>query len=199
VDDVFALAGLDKPNLGLLSDEFLDDVRALPTKNLAVELLERLLRDSIHARTRTNVVQETKFGDKLTEALRRYHSRAVETAQVIEELIPMAREFQAALRREDALGLSPDEVAFYDALADNESAVRELGDDVLKKIAVEITDKLQANTTVGLAGARKRPRPAAHPRPPCLQRWKYPPDKQEGAVELVLRQAEALSDRWSTI
>jgi type I restriction enzyme R subunit len=123
----------------------------------------------------------------------------VETAQVIEELIAMAREFQAALRREDALGLSPDEVAFYDALADNESAVRELGDDVLKKIAVEITDKLRASTTVDWQvreSVRARLRILVRR---CLQRWKYPPDKQEGAVELVLRQAEALSDRWSTI
>jgi len=199
VDDIFALAGLEKPNIGLLSEEFLEDVRAMPTKNLAVELLERLLRDSIQSRTRTNVVQQTKFSDKLTEALRKYHNRAIETAQVIEELIAMAQEFQAALRREDSLGLSPDEVAFYDALADNESAVRELGDDILKKIAVEITEKLRASTTVDWQvrdSVRARLRILVRR---TLQRWKYPPDKQEDAVELVLKQAEALSERWSSL
>src|SRR5579871_4986090 len=115
----------------------------MPAKNLAVELLERLLRDSISSRTRTNVVQETKFSERLAESLRKYHNRAIETAQVIEELIEMAKEFQTALRREDALGLTPDEVAFYDALAENESVVRELGDETLKKIADEVTEKLR--------------------------------------------------------
>ena len=125
VADIFALAGLDKPNIGLLSDEFLEDVRQMRSRNLAVELLEKLLRDEIKARVRNNVVQEKKYGDRLLETLRRYHNRAVETAQVIEELIQMAKDFQAALEREAALGLNPDEIAFYDALANNESAVRE--------------------------------------------------------------------------
>jgi type I restriction enzyme R subunit len=140
VADIFALAGLDKPNIGLLSDEFLEDVRQMESRNLAVELLEKLLRDEIKARALKNVVQEKKYGDRLLETLRKYHNRAIETAQVIEELIQMAKEFQVVLEREAALGLGQDEIAFYDALANNESAVRELGDEVLKKIAVEITE-----------------------------------------------------------
>ncbi|KLD71757.1 type I restriction endonuclease subunit R [Xanthomonas pisi] len=197
VADVFALAGLDKPNIGLLSDEFLDDVRRMESRNLAVELLEKLLRDEIRARASNNVVQEKKYGDRLLEALRKYHNRAIETAQVIEELIQMAKEFQAALARDASLGLAPDEIAFYDALADNESAVRELGDGVLKKIAIEITEKLRASTTVDWQvreSVRARLRILVRR---CLQKWKYPPDRQLEAVELVLRQAEKLSGAWS--
>jgi len=198
VADIFALAGLDKPNIGLLSEEFLEDVRQMKTKNLAVELLDKLLRDEIKARARHNVVQEKKYGDRLLETLRKYHNRAVETAQVIEELIQMAKEFQAALEREASLGLSPDEIAFYDALANNESAVRELGDDILKKIAVEITEKLRASTTVDWQvreSVRARLRILVRR---TLQRWKYPPDHQSAAVELVLKQAESLANGWST-
>lgn len=133
VSDIFELAGLDKPNISLLSDEFLNDVRQMPSRNLAVELLEKLLNDSIKARTRNNVVQEMKYSERLMETLRKYHNRAIETAQVIEELIQMAKDFQAALKREEDLGLSPDEIAFYDALSNNESAVKKLGDEILKK------------------------------------------------------------------
>ncbi|PBJ81793.1 DEAD/DEAH box helicase [Lysobacteraceae bacterium NML93-0399] len=197
VADIFALAGLDKPNIGLLSEEFLEDVRQMKTRNLAVELLEKLLRDEIKARARNNVVQEKKYGDRLLETLRKYHNRAVETAQVIEELIQMAKDFQAALEREGALGLNPDEIAFYDALANNESAVRELGDDTLKKIAVEITEKLRNSTTVDWQvreSVRAKLRILVRR---TLQRWKYPPDKQFDAVELVLKQAETLSEVWS--
>jgi type I restriction enzyme R subunit len=197
VDDIFTLAGLDKPNIGLLSDEFLEDVRQMKSRNLAVELLEKLLRDEIKARARNNVVQEKKYGDRLLETLRKYHNRAIETAQVIEELIQMAKEFQAVLEREAALGLESDEIAFYDALANNESAVRELGDEILKKIAVEITEKLRASTTVDWQvreSVRARLRILVRR---CLQKWKYPPDQQPDAVELVLKQAESLSNEWS--
>ena len=197
VADIFALAGLDKPNIGLLSDEFLEDVRQMKTRNLAVELLEKLLRDEIKARARNNVVQEKKYGDRLLETLRKYHNRAIETAQVMEELIQMAKEFQAVLEREAALGLGRDEIAFYDALAHNESAVRELGDETLKKIAVEITEKLRASTTVDWQvreSVRARLRILVRR---CLQKWKYPPDQQPDAVELVLQQAQALSEAWT--
>lgn len=197
VADIFALAGLDKPNIGLLSDEFLEDVRQMRSRNLAVELLEKLLRDEIKARARNNVVQEKKYGDRLLETLRKYHNRAVETAQVIEELIQMAKDFQAALEREAALGLNPDEIAFYDALANNESAVRELGDDILKKIAVEITEKLRNSTTVDWQvreSVRAKLRILVRR---ALKKWKYPPVGEDSAVELVLKQAESLSNAWS--
>jgi len=197
VADIFALAGLDKPNIGLLSDEFLEDVRQMKSRNLAVELLEKLLRDEIKARARNNVVQEKKYGDRLLETLRKYHNRAVETAQVIEELIQMAKDFQAALEREAALGLNPDEIAFYDALANNESAVRELGDDTLKKIAVEITEKLRNSTTVDWQvreSVRAKLRILVRR---TLKKWKYPPVGEDAAIELVLKQAESLSNAWS--
>jgi len=198
VTDVFALCGLDKPNIGLLSNEFLEDVRQMPYKNFAVELLEKLLKDDIKAKTRSNVVQEKKYGDRLQETLRKYNNRGIETAQVIEELIAMAKQFQAELERDAALGLNPDEVAFYDALANNESAVRELGDDILKKIAIEITDKLRKSTTVDWQvreSVRAKLRILVRR---TLQRYKYPPDKAPEAVELVLQQAEVLSSSWSS-
>jgi type I restriction enzyme, R subunit len=197
VADVFALCGLDKPNIGLLSDEFLEDVRQMPHRNLAVELLEKLLKDDIKAKTRNNLVQEKKFADRLQETLRKYNNRAIETAQVIEELIQMAKEFQAEMEREAELGLNPDEVAFYDALANNESAVRELGDDILKQIAVEITEKLRRSTTVDWQvrdSVRAKLKILVRR---TLQHWKYPPDKAAEAVELILKQAETLSNSWT--
>ena len=197
VADVFALCGLEKPNIGLLSDEFLEDVRRMPHKNLAVELLEKLLKDDIRAKTRNNVVQEKKFSERLQATLRKYNNRAIETAQVIEELIQMAKDFQAEMSREAELGLNPDEVAFYDALANNESAVRELGDEILKKIAIEITDKLRKSTTVDWQvrdSVRARLKILVRR---TLQKYKYPPDGAAAAVELVLKQAESLACEWS--
>ena len=142
-------------------------------------------------------MQEKKYSDRLQETLRRYNNRGIETAQVIEELIAMAKQFQADLEREAALGLNPDEVAFYDALANNESAVRELGDEILKKIAVEITEKLRASTTVDWQvreSVRAKLRILVRR---TLQKYKYPPDKALEAVELILQQAEVLSNHWS--
>ncbi len=197
VTDVFALCGLDKPNIGLLSDEFLEDVRQMPYKNFAVELLEKLLNDGIKAKTRNNVVQEKKYSDRLQETLRKYNNRGIETAQVIEELIAMAKQFQAEMERDAALGLNSDEVAFYDALANNESAVRELGDETLKKIAIEITDKLRNSTTVDWQvreSVRAKLRILVRR---TLRRYKYPPDEAPEAVELILKQAEVLSNSWS--
>ena len=197
VTDVFALCGLEKPDISLLSEEFLEDVRQIPHKNLAVALLEKLLRDDIRARTRNNVVQEKKYADRLQETLRKYNNRAIETAQVIEELIQMAKEFQEETDRKAELGLNPDEIAFYDALTNNESAVREMGNEILKKIAIEITDKLRRSTTIDWQvrdSVRARLKILVRR---TLQRWKYPPDKATEAVELVLKQAEALSDSWT--
>ena len=169
----------------------------MPYKNFAVELLEKLLKDDIKAKTRNNVVQEKKYADRLQETLRKYNNRGIETAQVIEELIAMAKQFQAELERDAALGLNPDEVAFYDALASNESAVRELGDETLKKIAVEITDKLRKSTTVDWQvreSVRAKLRILVRR---TLQRYKYPPDKAPAAIELIMEQAEALSNHWT--
>jgi type I restriction enzyme R subunit len=197
VADIFKLAGLEKPDIGLLSDAFLDEIRHMPARNLAVELLEKLLRDEIKAKTRNNVVLEKKYGDRLLETLRKYNNRAIETSQIIEELIAMAKEFQEAMKRHEDLGLNEDELAFYDALANNESAVRELGDEILRTIAHELVEKLRNSITVDW---QKRESVRARLRNIVrilLRRYKYPPDKQDEAVDLVLRQAEALSDGWS--
>jgi type I restriction enzyme R subunit len=143
VSDVFDLVGLDKPNIGLLSDEFLEDVKNLPQRNLAVELLEKLLRDEVKARMKTDVVSEKKYSDRILETLRKYHNRAIETAQVIEELIKIAKEMDADFKEAEKLGLNPDEISFYRALIQNESAVRELGDNNLRDLAKYITEQLR--------------------------------------------------------
>lgn len=197
VEDIFQLAGLERPNIGLLSDGFLEEVRHLPQRNFAVELLQKLLNDEIKSRSRTNVVLEKKFSERLHEALNRYRNRAIESAQVIEELIQMAKAFREAVQRGEHLGLNESELAFYDALADNESAVRALGDDILKKIALELTEKLRHSTTVDW---QKRESVRARLRNLVritLRRYKYPPDRQEDAIKLVLTQAERLSNAWT--
>jgi type I restriction enzyme R subunit len=197
VEDIFSLVGLDKPNIGLLSPEFMDDVARLKEKNLAVDLLERLLRDEVKARMKTDVVSEKKYSDRILESLRKYHNRAIETAQVIEELIAIAKEMQADLAQADKLGLNPDEISFYRALIQNESAVRELGDTNLRELAKYITEQLRKSTTVDWAkrdSVRARLRNLVRR---ALRRWKYPPDKADEAVELCLKQAEVLSESWS--
>ncbi|CAJ0714953.1 hypothetical protein LMG7143_03227 [Ralstonia thomasii] len=196
VIDIFSAAGLKRPDISVLSDGFLEDVRHLKQRNLAVELLERLLKDQIKSRFKANVVQSAKFSELLQQSLTRYRNRAVETAQVIEELIAMAKKFQAEAQRGMELGLSPDEMAFYDALATNEAAVRELGDETLKKIAVELVVRLRSSVTVDWA---KRETVRAKLRvmvKTLLKRYKYPPDRQDEATDTVLSQAETLSAEW---
>ncbi|MBT2655366.1 type I restriction endonuclease subunit R [Bacillus sp. ISL-18] len=197
VFDVITLCGLEKPNIGLLSDEFLQEVRQMPYRHLAVELLEKLLKDDIKAKTRSNIVQEKKFSERLHETLRKYNNRAIETGKVIEELIQMAKDFQSEITRGAKIGLNPEEVAFYDALANNESAVRLLGDETLKKIAVEITDKLRRSTTVDWKVRESIRAKLKILVRRTLQKYKYPPDKAPEAIELVMKQAEVLSNDWS--
>ncbi|MFW2565096.1 type I restriction endonuclease subunit R [Aliarcobacter butzleri] len=197
VEDIFSLVGLDKPNIGILSDEFLEDVAHMPYKNLAVELLERLLKDDIKAKTKNNVVQEKKFSDRLQATLGKYHNRAIETAKVIEELIQMAKDFAEAAKHGKDLGLNFDELAFYDALAENEAALKEMGDEILKKIAIELTEKLRSSISVDW---QKRESVRAKMRNIIriiLKRFKYPPDKAGEALDMVMKQAEVLSDEWS--
>ena len=196
VVDVFAAVGLDKPNIGLLDDDFLAEVRNLPEKNLAVELLERLLEGEIKSRFSTNVAQEKKFSELLSNVIARYQNRSIETAQVIEELIDMAKKFAAASKRGETLGLNDDELAFYDALANNEASVRELGDEILAKIAHELTDSLRQNVTVdwnNRDSVRAKLRLMVKR---ILRKYKYPPDQQEEAAQLVLVQAEKLCEEW---
>ncbi|MES0488916.1 MAG: type I restriction endonuclease subunit R [Leptospirales bacterium] len=197
IEDIFKLAGLDRPNIGLLDPDFMDDVRNMKSRNLAVELLEKLLRDEIRSRTKTNVVQEKAFSERLAATLLKYRNRAIEAAQVIEEMIAMAKDFQEAMKRHEDLGLNLDELAFYDALANNESAVRELGDEILKKIAHELVEKLRNSTTVDWQvrdSVRAKIRNTIRI---LLRKYKYPPDMADEAIDLVLQQAEVLSDSWT--
>jgi type I restriction enzyme R subunit len=196
VHDLFAAVGLERPNIGVLSEAFLKDVRGLKQKNVAVELLERLLRDEIRIKAGGNVVQNRKFSEKLRDTLVNYHNRAVETAQVIEELIAMARDFNAAIKRDEDLGLSPEEVAFYDALADNEAALREMSDETLRQIALELTESLRRSVSVDWAvreNVRAKIRLMIRR---ILRKHKYPPEQEQSAIDLVLQQAEALSAQW---
>ena len=196
VVDIFDAVGLDKPNIGILDDAFLADVRNLPERNLAVELLERLLEGEIKSRFKSNVVQEKKFSELLSNVIKRYQNRAIETAQVIEALIEMAKKFRAVAGRGEALGLTEDEIRFYDALADNESAVRELSDETMKKIAHELTESLRQNLSVDWSERASVQAKLRLMVKRILRKYKYPPDQQEAAVQLILQQAQALGEAW---
>jgi type I restriction enzyme R subunit len=197
VVDLFAAAGLRKPDVSILSDEFLAEVRGMPQRNLAVELLRKLLAGEIRTRARRNVVQGRSFAELLEQALRRYQSRAIETVRVIEELIQLARDMRQASRRGEALGLTEDEVAFYDALETNDSAVKVLGDEALRTIARELVATVRANVTIDWT---VRDNVRAHLRvlvKRILRKHGYPPDKQEKATQTVLEQAAVLSQEWA--
>jgi type I restriction enzyme R subunit len=197
VQDIFKLANIERPNLGILSDAFLDDIRNNPNRNFAVELLQRLLNDSVKAQMRNNVVQEKKYGDRLQATLLQYNNRNITSADVIAKLIELAKEFREAASRGEKLGLNPAELAFFDALASNESAAREMQDDVLKIIAQELAAKLRKSTTVDW---QKRESVRARLRNLVritLRNHKYPPEYTDAAVQLVLTQAERLADEWS--
>jgi type I restriction enzyme R subunit len=197
VIDIFAAAGLKKPDISILSDEFLAEVRGMPQRNLAVELLQKLLRNEIKTRSRRNVVQSRVFSEMLEQALRRYQNRAIETAKVIEELIQLAKDMRKAQERGEELGLTDDEVAFYDALGTNDSAVKVLGDEALRTIARELVATVRANVTIDWT---VRENVQAHLRvlvKRILRKYGYPPDKQEKATQTVLEQAALLSGGWA--
>uniref|UniRef100_UPI002637D11B type I restriction endonuclease subunit R n=1 Tax=Metallibacterium sp. TaxID=2940281 RepID=UPI002637D11B len=195
--DIFAAAGLKKPDISILSDDFLAEVRDMPQRNLAVELLQKLLKGEIRSRAKRNVVQGRSFTEMLEQTLRRYHNRAIETAKVIEELIAIAKEVRAAGQRGEQLGLTEDEVAFYDALEVNDSAVKVLGDDNLRLIARELVKTLRANVTIDWTvreNVRAQLRVLVKR---ILRKYGYPPDKQERATQTVLEQAEQLTGLWA--
>ena len=197
VVDIFSAAGLKRPDISILSDEFLEEVRELPHRNLAVELLQRLLKDEVKTRSQKNVVQARSFAERLEESIRRYQNRSIATAQVIVELIELAREMRDAQRRGEDLGLSDDEVAFYDALEVNDSAVKVLGDDTLRAIARELVEAVRRSVTIDWTvrdNARAQIRVIVKR---ILRKHGYPPDKQEKATQTVLEQAEALCKDWS--
>ncbi|MCY3994366.1 MAG: type I restriction endonuclease subunit R [Caldilineaceae bacterium] len=199
VIDIFAAAGLEKPDISVLSDEFLAEVRDMPHRNLAVELLQKLLNGELTVRRRKNVVQARSFAEMLEQSLRRYQNRAIEAAQVIEELIQLAKEMREANARGEQLGLSEDELAFYDALGTNDSAVKVLGDDTLREIARELVDTVRRNVTIDWT-LRENVRAYLRARVRrILRKHGYPPDKQEKATQTVLEQAEALSEGWAVV
>ncbi len=177
--DIFTAAGLRKPDISILSDEFLAEVKQLPQKNLAVEMLRKLLTDEIKTRSRRNVVKSRLFSELLAESIRKYQNRAIQSAQVIEELIGLAKQMREESEKGEALGLTEDEVAFYDALEVNDSAAKVLGDETLKTIARELVDTVRRNTTIDWT-VRENVR--AHLRvlvKRILRKYGYPPDKQE--------------------
>ena len=197
VVDIFDAVGLEKPNIGILDDAFLEEVRNLPEHNLAVELLERLLEGEIKSRFKGNLVQERKFSEMLADVVQRYQNRSIEAAQVMEELVQMARKFREAANRGEQLGLTEDEIRFYDALANNESAVREMADETLKKIAQELTLSLRSNLSVDWSARDSVQAKLRLLVKRILRKYKYPPDQQDGAVDLVLQQAKALGEAWA--
>jgi type I restriction enzyme, R subunit len=194
--DIFAATGLSSPDISILSDEFLEEIKNNERKNLAMEVLKKLLNDSIRSRSRSNITQTKAFTERLENAVARYHSNAITTAEVIQELIEIARQIRAARAQGAETGMSDDEIAFYDALAENDSAVQVLGDDKLKLIAHELLESLKSNVSVDWArkeSARARLRLLVKK---ILRRYGYPPDMQDSAVKTVLQQAESLCSTW---
>ena len=197
VVNIFAEAGLRNPDISVLSDDFLSEVREMSHRNLAVELLQKLIKGELSTRRRQNVIQARSFAGMLEDAIRRYQNRTIEAAQVIEELIEIAKEMREDFARGQELGLNEDELAFYDALETNDSAVKVLGDDTLRTIAQELVETVRRNATIdwtvresvraGMRNAVRR----------VLRKYKYPPDKEEKAIETVIEQAELLSEEWA--
>ena len=198
VTDIFKIAGLKNPDISIMSEEFLSEVSKIPQKNLAVELLQRLIKDELRTRFRTNVVKQRRFSEMLTASLNRYTNRAIEAAQVIEELIAMARRFREDLENGIALGLDSSEKSFYDALADNRSAQDLMKEEVLATMAIELAEILRKNVTIdwhNRESVRARLRLLIKS---MLRRYRYPPDEVASAVDLVLQQAETLGEELTS-
>ncbi len=194
--DILSAAGLNSPDISVLSDEFLAEIQQMEKKNLALEALKKLLNDEISSRSKSNIVESKQFSDRLQEAVARYHTNAISTVEVLQELIEIARDIKAARQRGEAEGLSPDEIAFYAALAENESAVDVMGNDSLKIIAHELLESLKANISVDWSrrdSARARMRVLVKR---ILRKHGFPPDLQDAAIQTVLQQAEALTEQW---
>ncbi len=195
--DILAAAGIKTPDISILSDEFLAEVQQMDKKNLALEALRKLLNDGIRSRSKSNIVQTKAFSERLEDAVARYHANAITTAEVIQELILLAKDIRTSRQRGEEQGLSEDEIAFYDALAENDNAIQIMGDDKLKLIAHELLISLRENVSVDWAhreSARARMRVLVKR---ILRKYGYPPDFQDIAVQTVLQQAEALSSSWS--
>jgi len=198
VIDIFDAAGIKKPDISILSDDFLDEVRNMKRKNLALELLKKILDDEIKTRTKKNFIQSKKLSDMLDAAIKKYQNNLLTAAQVIEELINIAREIKESDARGDKLGLSDDEIAFYDALIENGSAKDVLGDDTLRELAQILVQKVKANTAIDWTIKESVQAKLRVIVKRILRQYGYPPDKQLIATENILKQAELFADDWSS-
>lgn len=195
--DIMRAAGIESPDISILGDEFLAEVRDTPQKNLAIEALKKLIAGDVRSQSKRNVTQSRGFTERLEAAIGRYHANAITTVQVLEELIQLARDIRAARSRGEETGLSDEEIAFYDALAENESARTAMGEPALRLIALELVNSVRGNVTVDWMHrdtARARMRVLVKR---ILRKYGYPPDLQDAAVQTVLQQAEALSAAWA--
>jgi len=196
VIDIFDAAGMKKPELSILSDEFLKEIQGMKYKNVAIELLKKILSDEIKSRSKRNITKSKSLMEMLDAVIKLYQNNLLTTAEIIEELIRIAKEINAADRRGEELGLSEDELAFYDALETNDSAVKVLGDETLRTIARELADKIRRNATIDwMMKESVRAKLMVLVRR-TLNKYGYPPDKQQRAVETVMKQAETLADAW---
>jgi len=197
VIDILGSLGLAKPNIAILSDEFLEEVKGMKQKNLAVELLNRLLKGDIKTFSRRNLVQSKKFSELLDAAIRKYQNRAIETTQVIMELIELAKKISEAEKRGEKTGLTPDELAFYDALTENESAREIMGEDVLRQIARDLTVSIKNNISVDWAIRDSVQAKMKMTIKRLLKKYGYPPDKTEKAVDIVMEQTKLMCQNES--
>lgn len=195
--DVFQVAGFEKPEISILSDKFLDEVKGMEHKNLAFEALKKLLEDQIKVRFKQNRVKNKKFSQMLEEALKRYQNRSIDSARIIQELIEIAKQVRDEKQRGDELGLSPEEEAFYDALSDNESAIEVLGDEILKSIARELTELVKKNTSIDWTIRSNVQAKLKVMIKRLLRKYGYPPDKEKIATYMVLEQAKSFAHQWS--
>lgn len=197
VIDIFASAGLKKPDVSMLSDEFLEEVRHMPQRNLAFEVLKKLLTDEIKTRSRRNLVLSRSFAEMLEQTIRKYQNRTIDAAKVIMELIELAREMREAHKRGEKLNLTEEELAFYDALETNDSAVKVLGDETLRTIARELVQTVKKNVTIDWTVKESVKAKLRTLVKRILRKYGYPPDKQEKATQTVLSQAELLCAEWA--
>lgn len=202
VIDIFDAVGIKKPDISILSDEFLAEIQGMARKNLALELLKRLLNDEIKTRAQLNLVQGRKFSEMLAEAVKRYQSGLIDSAKIIEELIQLAKDIRAADQRGEKMNLRVDELAFYDALADNPTAESVLGDQTLKLIAYELVESVRQNTSIDWQIKESVQAKLRVLVKRILRKHKYPPDdpatgEYTTSVTKVLDQAELLADYWT--
>ena len=191
------IAGIKKPELSVLDDDFLEEMRDMKHKNLALEVLKKLLNDEIKVRAKHNVVQSRTLMEMLESSIKRYQNNLITAAEIIQEMIDLAREIKEADKRGDKMGLSKDELAFYDAVANNQSAKDLLGDDTLLKLARVLVERVKDNASIDWTVKESVKKKLKVIVKRTLRQYGYPPDLQKLATEIVLQQAEALADFWN--